>query len=189
MSYTNENSGGFKRYVGAVALGIVSLAAAAYVTLKGPVTGLPPTGATVLRVVTGSGSQRAIVDDKGQAAFSGALKVQGVLINTGAVVTQGNADSRYVNTSGDTMTGALNVKANLSGSSLTINGTVRFGSGMIIASPVGKDIGWNVVSQANQACNTTCVNACVFGEDTSVLGNFVSCSDATADKCVCAGSN
>ncbi len=51
------------------------------------------------------------------------------------------------------------------------------------------NIGWSVQAAANQACNTTCTNACVFGEDTSVIGSFVDCSDATADRCVCAGAN
>lgn len=51
------------------------------------------------------------------------------------------------------------------------------------------DLGWSVVAGANTACNTTCTNACVFGEDTSVVGTIVSCTDATADQCLCAGSN
>lgn len=51
------------------------------------------------------------------------------------------------------------------------------------------DIGWSVVAGANTACNTTCTNACVIGEDTSVLGQFVNCADATADSCLCAGPN
>ncbi|HAI98559.1 TPA: hypothetical protein DCL30_03420 [Candidatus Peribacteria bacterium] len=38
-------------------------------------------------------------------------------------LTQEIADNRYVNTSGDTMTGALKVRANLSGSTLDIDGT------------------------------------------------------------------
>lgn len=51
------------------------------------------------------------------------------------------------------------------------------------------DMGWTVQAVANQACTTTCTSACVFGEDTSVLGSFVSCSDATADRCLCAGTS
>lgn len=49
------------------------------------------------------------------------------------------------------------------------------------------NIGWSVKAAANQACNTTCTYACVFGEDTSVLGSFVDCADATADRCLCCG--
>ncbi|MDD5025826.1 MAG: hypothetical protein PHH13_00450, partial [Candidatus Peribacteraceae bacterium] len=45
----------------------------------------------------------------------------GGLSNTGALMLI--LDNRYVNTSGDTMTGALKVRANLSGSSLTVDQT------------------------------------------------------------------
>lgn len=58
-----------------------------------------------------------------------------------------------------------------------------------ITSTVTTDIGWSIVNAANQACNTTCTNACVFGFNTGALGNLLSCSDATADSCLCAGSN
>ena len=51
------------------------------------------------------------------------------------------------------------------------------------------DIGWSVVAQANQACNTTCTNACVFGQDSGDTDHIVACDDATADTCVCAGAN
>lgn len=51
------------------------------------------------------------------------------------------------------------------------------------------DNGWSVQNAANQACNTTCTSACVFGMNTGALGNFVACTDATADTCVCAGAN
>jgi len=49
------------------------------------------------------------------------------------------------------------------------------------------NIGWTPVNAANQACNTTCVSGCVFGMNTGALGNFVACTDATADTCICAG--
>ena len=64
---------------------------------------------------------------------------------------------------------------------------VDAGAGTFISST--NDLGWTVQTAANQACTTTCTSACVFGEDTSVLGVFVSCSDATADKCLCAGAS
>lgn len=55
-----------------------------------------------------------------------------------------------------------------------------------IASSSSTGIGWTVGVAANQACNTTCAPAaCAFGEDTSVLGSFVACNDATADRCIC----
>lgn len=49
------------------------------------------------------------------------------------------------------------------------------------------NIGWTPVNSANQACNTTCTSACVFGIDTSAIGNILACTDATADSCLCAG--
>ncbi len=67
------------------------------------------------------------------------------------------------------------------GSNLDIAGTMR----VINAN----NIGWSVVTGANTACNTTCTFGCVFGEDTSVIGTIVACTDATADVCVCAGNN
>jgi hypothetical protein len=55
--------------------------------------------------------------------------------------------------------------------------------------PGTTSMGWTPVNAANQACNTTCTNACVFGMNTGALGNFVDCADATADTCICAGAN
>lgn len=49
-------------------------------------------------------------------------------------------------------------------------------------------LGWGVVSGANTACNTTCTNACVFGQNTADM-SIVDCDTATADVCVCAGTN
>lgn len=54
-------------------------------------------------------------------------------------------------------------------------------------------IGWSVVAAPNQACTTTCTNAAVVGFDQGTLGavlpSIVGTSDATADQCLCAGSN
>lgn len=47
-------------------------------------------------------------------------------------------------------------------------------------------IGWVVKSQANTACTTTCTSAAVFGWDAGAT-TIVDATDATADKCVCAG--
>lgn len=51
-------------------------------------------------------------------------------------------------------------------------------------------IGWTVKTGANTACNTTCpsTSACVHGWAAAVTGSDpVSCTDATADSCLCAG--
>lgn len=46
---------------------------------------------------------------------------------------------------------------------------------------------WHILSHANQACTTTCsLGGCVFGWDTTAGEVAVECSDATADKCLCA---
>lgn len=59
----------------------------------------------------------------------------------------------------------------------------------VVTSTRTTDLGWSAVNAANQACNTTCTNACVFGMNTGALGNFVGCADATADTCICAGAS
>lgn len=58
-----------------------------------------------------------------------------------------------------------------------------------VRSSATSDLGWSVVNAANQACNTTCTSACVFGMNTGALGNLLACTDATADTCVCAGAS
>lgn len=57
-----------------------------------------------------------------------------------------------------------------------------------ITSTAATNIGWSVVAGANTACNTTCTNACVFGQNTADM-SIVDCAAATADVCVCAGAN
>lgn len=57
-----------------------------------------------------------------------------------------------------------------------------------ISSTATSDIGWALVSGANTACNTTCTNACVVGQNTANFA-LVGCTDATADVCLCAGAS
>jgi hypothetical protein len=57
-----------------------------------------------------------------------------------------------------------------------------------VTSTATSDIGWAVVAGANTACNTTCTSACVFGFDAGTT-TIVACTDATADKCICAGAS
>lgn len=65
---------------------------------------------------------------------------------------------------------------------LTVNGT--------FATHNANSIGWSVVAASNQACNTTCVSACVFGMDNdSTTNSLLGCTDAAADRCLCAGAN
>lgn len=62
-------------------------------------------------------------------------------------------------------------------------------TGGTVTSSRATDLGWSAVNAANQACNTTCTSACVFGMNTGALGDFVGCADATADTCICAGAS
>lgn len=74
---------------------------------------------------------------------------------------------------------------------LEVVGTMKFTKSLInTTSSTG--IGWSEHNAANQACNTTCgSSACVIGLDAGTVGvlnsNFVACTDATADDCICAG--
>lgn len=70
----------------------------------------------------------------------------------------------------------------------TISATAPLTTTSTVASTRSTDLGWSVVNAANQACNTTCTNACVIGIDT-ITTAFLMCTDATADSCLCAGAN
>ena len=88
-------------------------------------------------------------------------------------------------TGASTLTGAVGAGAitstgAVSGTSLTTAGT--------ITSTIATSIGWAVVAGANTACNTTCTNGCVVGQDTGT-GAIVACDGATADLCLCAGAS
>jgi hypothetical protein len=89
-------------------------------------------------------------------------------------------------TGASTLTGAVGAGAitstgAVSGTSLTTAGT--------ITSTIATAIGWSVVAGANTACNTTCTNGCVVGQDTGTANIFGACTDATADVCLCAGAS
>lgn len=75
-------------------------------------------------------------------------------------------------------------------SSLTVDTATRaatFG-GAVTSSATGA-LGWTPVAAANQACNTTCTSACVFGIDSAAPQTWLACTDATADQCLCAGAS
>lgn len=78
----------------------------------------------------------------------------------------------YVLNSGDTVSGSMTITG-----SLLMTGT---GS-----------IGWTIVDQTdNQACTTGCTRACVAGQDLGGANKpLVSCSDTTADICLCGGGS
>lgn len=60
-----------------------------------------------------------------------------------------------------------------------------------LTSSATNDFGWAIVAAGNQACNTTCTHACVVGFDDGAADaeTMVGCTDATADKCLCAGAD
>jgi len=78
-----------------------------------------------------------------------------------------------------------------SSTAFSTSGSVGTGTitatGPITSSETGS-LGWNTVAVANQACNTTCTYACVFGQNTADM-TIVDCADALADVCVCSGAN
>ena len=63
-------------------------------------------------------------------------------------------------------------------------------AGTMIGAGTGS-VGWVIVDQAdNQACNTGCTAPCVAGQDLAGANKpLVSCTDATADICLCAGAS
>lgn len=92
-----------------------------------------------------------------------------------ATGTTGTTSSNLVYSASPTFTGTT------SHAIITTSGTFN--------STATSDLGWSVKSAADTACNTTCVYACVHGWDTSSGEVAVGCTDATADKCLCAGIN
>jgi len=83
--------------------------------------------------------------------------------------------------------GNVGIKTSAPGKDLDVTGEIRASSS--ITSTATNDIGWSIQTGANTACNTTCTNACVHGWDTASGEIAVSCSDTTADKCLCAGAS
>jgi hypothetical protein len=117
-----------------------------------------------------------------------------------AGLTQAAADARYVNTSGDTMTGALKVRANMSGATLNVDGTsthigaATFGSTVSAAGATTLSstltVTGNVKARANLSGSTLNVDgtaaitgAATFASTTSVAGaaTFASTIQATGN--------
>lgn len=108
----------------------------------------------------------------------------------------GNTSPFQIRTDEDPISGTtattFNGKAlevyNLGNLKASISGDGAIASSSTITSSRTSDLGWSVVSATNQACNTTCTSACVFGQETTSKA-ILACTDATADTCVCAGSS
>ena len=116
-----------------------------------------------------------------------------VVTNHAAIFRTNSNEQMRIAAGGSVGIGNTNpaTKLHCSSCTLTIDGNVTASVSVngTIASSRATDLGWSVVNAANQACNTTCTNACVFGMDTAALGNFLACDNAGSDTCICAGAN
>lgn len=135
---------------------------------------------------TGSGSGRTANFSSTNASASGqVLRVYNLGTGNSFVVeddTTTDSTPFVIDASGN-----VGVKTSSPAKDLDVTGEIRASSS--ITSTATSDIGWSIQTGANTACNTTCTNACVHGWDTSSGEVAVSCSDATADKCLCAGAS
>jgi hypothetical protein len=141
----------------------------------------------VIRQVTSDGTdnQSVIVAGGGGTANTRGSKV--------TVTGNEAASGGYIELeAGDTTTGSLYYTLR----NASANHIFRFGSnalwtmsstGTLVGAGTAT-IGWTPVSAPNQACSTTCVTPCVFGQETTSKA-ILSCSDATADICLCAGAS
>lgn len=111
---------------------------------------------------------------------TGAANAGMIQIRTGAV-----ANSKTV--VGLTDSGSvLEIRNSADSAVITANG-----SGQLTSAGTGS-LGWSTQSATDQACNTTCVSACVTGFNVvagNVTGLPLACTDATADTCICAGAS
>lgn len=113
----------------------------------------------------------------------------GSTANVGIAVGAATTATLWLNSNADPTTAAGGIYF---GSSLDTD-LYRSAAGTLttdvkFTSKATSDIGWSIQSAANQACNTTCTHACVFGQETTSKA-ILACTDATADTCLCAGAN
>lgn len=105
-------------------------------------------------------------------------------LTAGAILTVSGTGNSFIGAN-------LGVGSTNPGVELDVAGTVRF-TKQLLNRTSSTGIGWTDKNAANQACNTTCSpSACVVGLDAGTVGvlnsNFVACTDASADDCLCAG--
>ena len=117
MPISSKPQGFVARYAAELALVTIVLAGTAILTVKGA------PGRAIQRWQNSAGTVVAEVGSGGVIDAAG-FTVAGVPVSGG--VTQAAGDARYVNAAGDTMTGALKVRANLSGSTLSVDAGAKF---------------------------------------------------------------
>jgi hypothetical protein len=132
-------------------------------------------GASNVMYFSAGGANRFTINGSGNAVFGGHA-VPNALVN----ISKSSATSNLFEINNANSNGVYTTKY------LTVSSTATIINGDLISTDSG-DIGWTVQSAANQACNTTCTNACVVGFDATA--GIVSCSNAVADQCLCAGSS
>lgn len=113
------------------------------------------------------------------------------LIFTSATSTNATTTNSYisgsllVNSASSTITNLW-----MNNSTTTNATTTNFNISGTLTANNASSIGWNAVAGADTACNTTCTFACVAGFANAASGqSLVACTDATADSCLCAGTN
>lgn len=114
---------------------------------------------------------------------AGTFDADDLMFFSGKILSQSEVNAIYA-------TGAVTdlTITNASGTTAIFDSSnnIKFTTSLIGTSTT--NIGWSKQSAANQACNTTCTKACVFGQNTADF-SIVDCADATADVCICAGSS
>uniref|UniRef100_A0A6M3L5X2 Uncharacterized protein n=1 Tax=viral metagenome TaxID=1070528 RepID=A0A6M3L5X2_9ZZZZ len=80
----------------------------------------------------------------------------------------------------------ISASANIQSSKLNLDAvdTMTITSSLTLSSTTS--MGWEIATSANQDCNTTCTNACIFGFDDG-NSTIVACGDSSADRCLCGG--
>lgn len=183
-----------------IALGLaVSLADAdvrsiAAAWLLDPVKFTGSTGDIFVNTVDGSDSGSLLISSGGAAPSDGTRGAGVFLYGNENGSTPGKLELIAGNAGGDgriqIITKAASAINFLTGNSQRLaisgTGTATF-TGQVLSSTTS-DIGWTIQSAANQACNTTCTSACVFGQETTSKA-ILACTDATADTCLCAGAS
>lgn len=167
------------------------------------VISVTPNSMTSGQAINASSSSNSMTGDIARLTYSGTSSGRGMYINmsnasasgTAIKVTQAGTGSALVieDEASDSTPftinagGLVGIGTSTPSKSLDVVGEIRTDSQ--ITSTRTTDIGWSIQTAANTACNATCTSACVHGWDTAVTEVAVSCSDATADKCLCAGAS